>query len=153
MPDHREAARELIYRTCMALDAEDFSTFMSLCTPSFQYRITAYSPEIQKEMTWLDQDFEGMRALLGMVPQHLKRLGTLKRHVSVYTLVPSEDVTGFAVTSSFIVTHTDPEGASRLFAAGNYLDEIDTSTGKPLLASRRAHLESRDLGIGSHIPL
>lgn len=142
--------RELIYRTTTALDNEDFDAFMDLCAPEFEYRITAYSPEIRKEMIWLDQDYDGMRALLEMVPQHLRRLGTLKRHVSVYFIDRNENDTATA-TSSFLVVHTTPEGQSQLFVAGNYHDEIDLDGRK--LKSRRAHLETRDLGIGSHIPI
>jgi len=142
--------REIVYRTTTALDLEDFDAFMALCAPDLDYRITAYSPEIRKEMIWLDQDYEGMRALLDMVPQHLRRLGSLKRHVSVYFIERNADDTA-AVTSSFLVTHTTPEGQSSLFVAGTYFDVIDLAAGK--LKQRRAHLETRDLGIGSHIPI
>ena len=151
LPDQK--IREVVYRACMALDGEDFAAFMDLCSPELDYRITVYSPEIRKEMIWLDQDYEGMRALLEMVPQHLKRLGTLKRHVSVYVIDRSEGVGIATVTSSFIVTNTDPEGRSSLFVAGTYFDEVDCRGPRCLLKARRAHLETRDLGIGSHIPI
>ncbi len=147
-----QAIRETVYRSCMALDAEDFSAFLDLCAPDLEYTVTAFSPEIRKEMIWLEQDLEGMRALLEMVPQHLKRLGTLKRHVSVYLIDDGND--GIAkVTSSFIVTHTDPQGRSQLFVAGTYCDEVDCRGERFLLRKRNAHLETRDLGIGSHIPI
>jgi methanesulfonate monooxygenase small subunit len=148
-----QAIREVVYRTCTALDAEEFETFMALCSTELDYRVTAFSPEIRKEMIWLDQDYEGMRALLEMVPQHLKRLGTLKRHVSVYFIDRDETAGTAAVTSSFIVTHTDPEGRSQLFVAGTYFDEIESDGERCLLKKRKAHLETRDLGIGSHIPI
>ncbi len=142
--------REIVYRATVALDQEDFAAFMDLCAPELEYRITAYSPEIRKEMTWLEQDHDGMRALLDMVPQHLRRLGSLKRHTSVYFVERARS--GEAdVTSSFVVTHTTPEGQSSLFVAGTYYDVIDLGSGK--LKKRRAHLETRDLGIGSHIPI
>ncbi|MEQ8247353.1 MAG: nuclear transport factor 2 family protein [Alphaproteobacteria bacterium] len=152
MPSDQEI-REVVYRACMALDAEEFAAFMELCSPELDYRITVYSPEIRKEMIWLDQGYEGMRALLEMVPQHLKRLGTLKRHVSVYLIDRDENTGVAAVTSSFIVTNTDPEGRSNLFVAGTYFDEVDCRGARCLLKARRAHLETRDLGIGSHIPI
>ena len=148
-----QAIREVVYRTCTALDAEDFDAFMDLCAPDLDYRVTAFSPEIRKEMTWLDQDYDGMRALLDMVPQHLKRLGTLKRHVSIYFMEDDASAKTAAITSSFIVTHTDPEGRSQLFVAGTYFDEVYYSGDRPLLKKRKAHLETRDLGIGSHIPI
>ena len=148
-----QAIREVVYRSSMALDAEDFTAFMDLCSTEFDYRITVYSPEIRKEMIWLDQDYEGMRALLEMIPQHLKRLGTLKRHVSVYIIDHDATAAIATVTSSFIVTHTDPDGVSQLFVARTYYDEVDCRGERYLLKKRRAHLETRDLGIGSHIPI
>lgn len=143
--------RELVYRTTSALDAEDFESFMALCAQDLDYRITAFSPEIRKEMIWLDQDYEGMQSLLEMVPQHLRRLGTLKRHVSVYFIERDDEGAEATVTSSFLVVHTTPEGQSSLFVAGTYFDQIDLGSMK--LKSRKAHLETRDLGIGSHIPI
>ena len=101
----------------------------------------------------MDKDFAGMKALLELVPQHLKRLGTLKRHVSIYTLERVPDSQMADLTSSFLVIHTNPDGQSKLFAAGNYYDRVDFSEDRPLLVGRRVHLETRDLGIGSHIPL
>lgn len=148
-----QAIQEVVYRACTALDKEDFDTFMEQCAPDLEYSVTAYSPEIRKEMIWLDQDYEGMRALLEMVPQHLKRLGTLKRHVSVYFVDRDESAGTAAVTSSFIVTHTDPDGRSQLFVAGTYYDVVDCAGDQCLLKKRNAHLETRDLGIGSHIPI
>lgn len=145
--------RELIYRGCLALDAEDFDGFMRLCAPQLQYRIAAYSPELRKEMTWLSHDHAGMGAMLKSVPHHLKRLGTLKRHVSVYFIEQEPGARLARVTSSLLVTTTDPEGRSRLFAVGMYIDEVDTGAGVPMLASRTVRLETRDLGVGSHIPL
>ena len=40
------------------MNQEDFKGFLSFCAPSFRYRITAHSPEIDKEMIWLDQDYD-----------------------------------------------------------------------------------------------
>ena len=47
---------------------------------------------------------------------------------------------------------TDPEGRSKLYVAGMYYDDVDVSGAGPLLAARRAELETRDLGVGTHIP-
>jgi methanesulfonate monooxygenase small subunit len=146
-----QAIREVIYRACLALDAEEFETFMALCSPDFNYRLTVFSPEIRKDMTWLEQDYAGMKALLEMVPQHMTRPGSLKRHVSVYLI--DRDGETATVTSSFIVIATDGNGKSSVFVTGNYYDDIDCSGDQPLLRSRRAHLETRDLGTGTHMPI
>ncbi|MBM3503172.1 MAG: methanesulfonate monooxygenase [Alphaproteobacteria bacterium] len=145
--------RELVYRSCLALDREDFDGFLALCDPALHYVVTAYSPEIRKEMTWMEQDLAGMKALLAMVPQHLRRTGSLHRHVSVYQVeAPASDGT-IGALSSFLVTHTALDGGSRLFAVGHYHDRIAATGGRHLLKTRRAHLETRDLGIGLHIPI
>ncbi len=145
--------REVIYRSCLALDREDFDGFLALCSPKLHYLVTAYSPEIRKQMIWMEQDFEGMKALLGMVTQHLRRTGSLHRHVSVYEVerAPKDGV--IAALSSFLITHTELDGRSRLFVVGHYHDRIDVSGAAPLLVERRAHLETRDLGIGLHVPI
>jgi methanesulfonate monooxygenase small subunit len=148
-----QAIRELVYRSCVTLDAEDFDAFLALCTPALHYRIAVWSPDIRKEMTWLEHDYEGMKALLAAVPHHLKRLGTMKRHASVYFIERAADGRLAEVTSSFLVVSTDPEGRSKLYIAGMYHDEVDLSSGRPLLARRRAQLETRDLGVGTHIPV
>lgn len=145
--------RELVYRSCMALDREDFAEFLALCAPEFHYEVTAYSPEIRKEMTWMEQDFEGMRALLKMVPQHLRRTGSLHRHVSIYRVDRTPQNGAYGVLSSFQITHTALDGRSSLFAVGRYHDRVILSGDALLLLERRAHLETRDLGIGLHVPI
>jgi len=148
-----QAIRELVYRSCMALDEEDFGGFLSLCAPTLNYRIAVYSPDLRKEMTWLEHDHAGMKALLEAVPHHLKRLGSLKRHTTVCLIDRESDGKSARVTSSFLLISTDPEGRSKLYIAGTYHDVVDFSSGAPLLASRVAQLETRDLGVGTHIPV
>ncbi len=57
----REIER-LIYRSCRCLDEEDFAGYLDLCAVDFHYRITAHSPELRKEMIWLDHDRTGLAA-------------------------------------------------------------------------------------------
>ena len=40
-----------------------------------------------------------------------------------------------------------------MFAVGKYLDVIDLSGDAPLIASREVRLETKELGIGTHLPL
>jgi methanesulfonate monooxygenase small subunit len=146
------AVAQTVYQTCLRLDQEDFDGYLELFAPEFHYWITAYSPEIRKEMIWLSHDRDGLAALLENVPDHVRRLGSLHRHATVYTVEPGENGT-VRVTSSIQVTHTDPDGSSRLFAVGHYHDVlVDTADG-PRLTERNAKLETRELGIGSHLPI
>ena len=133
------------------MNQEDFEGFLSFCAPSFRYRITAHSPEIDKEMIWLDQDYDGLAALLDVVPQHLRHVGRMHRHVTVGVI--ERDGVGANVTSSFLIIDTNLEGQSQLFAAGLYEDRVETEgEASPRLLHRQVKLETRDLGIGSHVP-
>lgn len=150
MTGAEERIRGLIHRACDCLDREAWDGFLALCTADFRYRITAHSPELRKPMVWFDHDRESLKALLDMVPQHLRRLGTLLRHVSVGAI----DINGGAATaqSTFQIIHTDHDGRSHLLAVGRYHDVIDLGGGNTLLKSRDSRLETRDVGIGSHVP-
>ncbi len=140
-----------IQKSCWMLDEENFDGFLSLCSKNFQYKITAFSPEINKEMIWMDEDFEGLKNLLVMVPEHLRRLGKFTRHLSIGQTFREKDE--IIIHSSFIIIHTDLDGKSNIFGVGRYKDKMDSELSKPLLLSREAHLETRDLGIGSHVPI
>lgn len=144
--------RELVHRSCFALDREDFPEFLSYCAPSFEYRISTYSPEIRKPMIWFDQDYGGLESMFDMVSQHLKRLGTLFRHPSMGIIDRVSD-TEMKIVTSVLIVDTDPNGRSKLFAAARYTDTIDLSGTAPRLTARFVNLETRDLGVGSHIPL
>ncbi|AQV94089.1 hypothetical protein BJN34_09330 [Cupriavidus necator] len=147
-----ENINRLIYTSALKLDAEDFKGFLRHCGESFRYAIKAYSPELGKEMTWLDHGRNGMQDLFAMLPQHVRMKGRFKRHVSVYSVDRQEDGQARA-HSSVLLIHTDPEGNSKLFAAGQYFDVIDLSGDAPRLVERVVHLETRELGPGMHIPV
>lgn len=142
----------LIHKSTAALDSENFNEFLNLCDIEFHYQITTYSPEIKKEMVWMDQDYNGIKSLFIMIPEHLRKLGSFLRQVSVGVINQNHNCVNS--TSTFSVIHTDPRGKSTLFVVGRYFDEIVKNENRGLLLrKRRVHLETRDLGIGSHIPI
>lgn len=154
MPADSDAIRKLIGSACLALNAEDYARFLALCAPDFHYELIAYSPEIRTGMIWMNYNRKGLETLFADLPHHLHvPLGTLFRHVSVYSIDPGEQSGQAAVTSSLLVVHTDPDGVSRLFAAAQYQDVVDVSAEQPLLAKRTVRLETRDIGSGTPIPL
>ncbi len=146
----REIER-LIYRSCRCLDEEDFAGYLDLCAPGFHYRITAHSPEIRKEMIWLDHDRKGLAALFENLPSHLRRPGRLFRHASVYDVATKGAQA--SVETSLVVLVTGFDGKTAVLAAGRYEDSIGLKGEAPLLLSRTVRLETRDLGIGSHVPI
>lgn len=149
---NNEAIHRLIYTSALKLDAEDFKGFLRQCGESFRYAIKTYSPELGKEMTWLDHGRKGMQGLFAMLPQHVRMKGKFKRHVSVYAIDHLEDGRVKA-HSSVLLIHTDPDGVSKLFAAGQYFDVIEVSGEAPRLVERVVQLETRELGPGMHIPV
>ena len=111
----RQAAQDLIYRSCILLDDERYEAWLGLLTPGFRYRITAYSEEIRKEMTWLDHDVGELKTLFENLPAHVRVLGTYRRQVGVFEEIGRDDET-VRLNSSVVVYHTNPQGASKLYA-------------------------------------
>lgn len=152
--DVDSAVRGLIYRSCLRLDEGDFPGWLDLCAPEFRYTITAYSPEIRKEMTWLDHDRDGMEGLFKMLPKHNSDHSPLTRHASVYVVDLDEEGNEATAITSVVVYKTALDGgATDLFAVGKYFDTVNLEGEVPLLAGRNVRLDTRELGIGSHFPL
>lgn len=147
-----EKIRTLVAKTCLSMDDERFDEYLDLCASDYRYRIRAFSPEIGKEMTWLDLDADDMRALLRMVPQHVRLTGKLRRHATLYTLEEQSD-NCYAALSSLIVSHTALNGETTLFATGQLHDRITFQDDQPRLLTRDVMLDTRVLGPGSHIPI
>ncbi len=169
--DAASAAAELVARSALALDDEDFAGFLALCSADFRYEARSWSPELRKWMTWLAQSRTELEALLAALPEHLRRRGRLLRQLGptiVDADAPGPGTEGadagdtartLRATTSFAIFHTDPDGRTRLWVVGRYRDRIvvdaAAAPGKPglRLAAREAVLDTRDLGIGSHVPI
>lgn len=149
----RTAIEELVYQSCLLLDEKNFKGFLDLCAEQFRYTITAHSPEIRKDMIWLDHDKAGMQTLLTQLPRHNSDRSPLSRHANVYTVVVDQAKKEAQVVSVLQVFKTDLDGgATALFAVGKYLDTVTLNGDRPLLARREVKLDTRMLGIGYHIP-
>jgi methanesulfonate monooxygenase small subunit len=147
----RQVIEELVYRSCLALDAGDYKAFLALCTPDFRYTVTTYSPEIRREMVWLDHDRKGMETLFTNLPRHNSDHSPLSRHATVYTVEP--DGGQAKVVSALQVFRTQLDGgATELFAVGRFHDSVALDGGAPRLARRLVRLDTRQLGYGYHVP-
>ena len=51
--DAASVVRDTIYRATMALDDQKWDDWLNLCDEEFHYRISAFSPEINKDMIYL----------------------------------------------------------------------------------------------------
>jgi methanesulfonate monooxygenase small subunit len=151
---NREAIRELIYRICLLLDGNKFVEWLDLCTPDFRYTISAWSPEIRRDMVWLDHDLDGITNLMKMLPKHNSDQTPLTRHASVYTIDhdPARAEADVVTSVAIFATALDG-GATELWALGRYHDTVSVADGTPRLRRRNVRLETRSLGIGKHWPL
>jgi methanesulfonate monooxygenase subunit beta len=146
--------QELVYRAALALDASDYGKFMALCAPDFRYTIAAYSPEIRREMTWLDHDKAGLEHLFTTLPRHNSDGAPLTRHVTVYTVDLEAGGQEASIVTALQVFQTRLDGgATGLLAVGKIHDRARLTSGGALLTRRRIQLDTRQLGIGTHIPL
>ncbi len=149
----RVAIEELVYRSCLLLDDKKFIEYLALCDENFHYSITAHSPEIRRDMTWLDHDKPGMHTLLTQLPRHNSDHSPLTRHATVYTVEVNAAATEATVVSALQVFKTELDGGiSILFAVGRYTDTVTLNGGAPKLLKRVVKLDTRMLGIGYHIP-
>ena len=128
-----------------------FRSFLALCDAGFRYKVTAYSPEIRKDMTWLDHDRAGMEALFTQLPRHNSDHSPLTRHATVYT-VKMNGQTAEVVTALQVFRTALDGGATELYAVARLVDTVKLNGGEPKLAQRVVKVETRQLGYGTHIP-
>ena len=153
MPSDRNAIEELVYRSCLALDAGDYKGYLALCDDTFRYTVTAHSPEIRKEMVWLDHDKAELQLLFNNLPRHNSDHSPLARHANVYTVEVAADGRSAAVVSTLQIYKTTLDGgATELFAIGRYLDTVTLEGSSPMLAKRVVRMETRQFGFGYHVP-
>jgi methanesulfonate monooxygenase small subunit len=150
--EKRHDIEELVYRSCLALDDRDFKAFLELCDPGFRYKVSAYSPEIRREMVWLDHDRAGMEALFTQLPRHNSDHSPLTRHATVYT-VKVDGGSAEVVTALQVFRTALDGGATELYAVARLIDTVKLDGQAPKLARRHVRMETRQLGYGTHIPI
>lgn len=150
----RSEVEELVYESCARLDEKDLNGFLDLCDAGFTYKVTAYAPEIRREMTWLDRDRAELEAFFKMLPQHNTDPNPLTRHAQVTKVRIDAASRRAEVTSTVQIFRTLLDGgATGLFAVGRYLDTVNVQEGKPRLLARHVKLDTRDLSMGTHLPI
>jgi methanesulfonate monooxygenase small subunit len=149
----RSTIEELVYKSCLLLDEGDFKGYLALCDDEFRYTITAHSPEIRKDMVWLDHDRKGMEMLFTQLPRHNSDHSPLTRHATVYSVAFDESAQFADVVTALQVFKTELDGGvTNLYAVGKYLDRVSVANGTAKLVRRNVRLDTRMLGIGYHIP-
>jgi methanesulfonate monooxygenase small subunit len=157
----RGLVREAIYRSSILLDQQDFNGWLAHCEDSFQYAIRSWSPEINKDLTYLALDKSALASMIKLLPKHNTDHSPLTRHTSVYTVEVDEETRLAKAVSSVIVfqnlldginSHVDA-GESRLFLVGKYNDVLKLGNEKATFLNREVRLENRRLDKGSHWPI
>jgi len=142
------------HAAALRLDAADYAGFLGLCGPEFRYTIATTSPEIRQQMTWLDHDRAGLEHLFETLRRHHSDRAPLSRHVNVYTVDVDDSGERAAVVTALQVFRTRLDGgATELFAVGKIYDQARLVGGAAHLASRRIQLDTRQLGIGTQLPI
>lgn len=153
--------RDAIYRSTILLDQQNWNEWLTHCDEDFQYAIRAWSPEINKDVTYLALDRNGLATMVKLLPKHNTDHSPLTRHTSVYTVDLDEAAQSAKAVSSVIVyqnlldginSHIDA-GESRVFLVGKYLDTFKIADNKAKFLSREVRIENRRLDKGSHWPI
>lgn len=161
--DQIQQVHELVYESCLLLNAEDWKGYLTLCDPNhFRYRIVNFSPEIRREQCWMDRDFKGLKALLELLPKHNSDHSALTRHATVYKVALGENENEVLATTLLTIYRTQLDGVNShfesgqtsLFAVGKYEDRIRLGNGaeSARFLSRTVRLDTRQIDIGSHYP-
>lgn len=152
--DADRAVRDFLYRTCLMLDARNFKDWLDVCSAGFTYAIRAFSPEIRRDVTFLDLDLAGMTTLVKQLPRHNTDQSTFTRHMNVYFVEFEPGASACKAVSSVTIYRTELDGGTtRLFALGRYYDTLRLEPDGWRFAAREVRLETRNLGIGTHYPL
>jgi methanesulfonate monooxygenase subunit beta len=150
---------EVVQRSALFLDESRYGEFLDLTAPEFHYRVEAWSPELKRNMTWLEHDRAGLAALIELLPRHHVNGASWLRQVVLGTVSATTGPgKGAESTSSVALFQTATDvgdahleaGTSRLFAVGRYRDRFREEGDKWLLIERRVQIQTRELGIGSH---
>lgn len=159
--DAANAVRETIYRATLLLDDQKWEQWLELCDDSFHYAIKSFSPEINRDMIYLQGGRKDLATMVKLLPKHNTDHSPLKRHTVVYTVDVDEKAQTASAVSSFVVyqnlldgvnSHIDA-GESRLFLVGRYIDTLKLDNGQARFVKREVRLENRRLDKGSHWPI
>lgn len=157
----RQAVRDTVLRSALALDDQRWGDWLALCDPSFEYSICSYSPEISRDMTYMHKTLSEMESMVGLLAKHNSDHSPLTRHTSVYTVDLVADGRSAKAVSSLIVYQNmlDGEhshytsGESRLFLVGRYLDAFKIEGDAARFTRREVRLQNRRFDKGSHWPI
>ena len=153
--------RDTIYRATLLLDDQKWDQWLELCDDSFHYAIKSFSPEINRDMIYLQGTRKELATMVKLLPKHNTDHGRLTRHATNYTVELDPSLNEAQATTSFacyrtmldgINSHID-SGESQLFLIGKYYDRFRLGEDGPKFSERNVFLDTRRLDKGSHYPI
>lgn len=159
--DTVNAVKDVIYRAALSLDDERWSDWLALCDEDFAYAIMAFSPEIRRDMTYLNGDRKDLETMTEMLPKHNTDHSPLSRHTVVYAVDVDQKAGTASAVSSFTVHQTQLDGTgshveageTRLLLVGKYYDKFRIKGDSVKFTERVVRLNTRRLDKGSHWPI
>ncbi len=156
-----DTIRSTIYEASLALDECRWDDWLALCDDGFHYAIRAFSPEIHRDMTYLDGSRAEMASMCDLLPRHNSDRSPLARHTIVYRVAVDEAGATASAVSSVAVYRTVLDGmashveagSSNLFLVGKYRDRFRLENGSAKFVERIVQLDTRRLDKGSHWPI
>ena len=165
MPNNRRECealvRDTIYRATLLLDDQKWEDWLGLCDEAFHYAIKSFSPEINRDMIYLQGGRKDLATMTKLLPKHNTDHSPLRRHTTVYTVDVADDGKTASAVSSFVVyqnlldgvnSHIDA-GESRLFLVGRYIDTLKLEDDQVRFIKREVRLDNRRLDKGTHWPI
>ena len=98
----RETVRDTIYRAALSLDDQRWSDWLALCDSQFEYAIRTFSPEISRDVTYMQKNRDELDTMVRLLPKHNTDHSPLKRHTSVYTVDVAPDGKSAKAVSSVV---------------------------------------------------
>jgi 3-phenylpropionate/cinnamic acid dioxygenase small subunit len=147
----REAIRELVQRTALLLDEENFADWLKSFDSEGVYELSAYSSELRRWMIWWHSDRDTLEKTLAEVGQHV-RDPAKRRHVVSAPVVVLDGERASGV-SQFSLYRTTPEGQSSLYMVGRYEDKFVKRSGAWRYAAHKVITDTRMLDTFTHIPV
>lgn len=153
-----EMVKDAIYQACLNLDERKWEDWLDQCDDDFQYSVTAFSPEIGKDMIYLGLNHDELNKYFELLPKHNTDHSPLRRHATVYSVKVADDGKKASAVTSFLVTQEMFDGIdapidtgeNHLFVVGQYRDQFNVENGRAVFTEREARIFTRRLDKGSH---
>ena len=147
----REAIRELVVSSGRLLDKGRFEDFVGLFAANARYSMEAQTPDIQRNVVWLECNQTELAKLFIDMPLHVRDEASRMHLISVDSVRVRQERA--EAHSSFVVFRINIDGVAKVYAIGTYEDELALIEGDWKLTRRAVRLDNRRLASATPLPL